>query len=119
MWPSLIAREPVCLLSRIENEAITDTRLFTGATIAEASNDAAQRFARSIERPPLPHDELQFVKLRFKLVEILALKLVTLNHNFTIIADYLSEEIRAQVAQTGIYGKRHDGCGARQATGHI
>jgi xanthine dehydrogenase accessory factor len=48
LWPLLIAREPVCLLSRIENDVITDTRLFTAATIAEAGDDAAQRFARGI-----------------------------------------------------------------------
>lgn len=48
LWPLLIAREPVCLLSQIENDAITDIRLFTAATIAEAGDDAAQRFARGI-----------------------------------------------------------------------
>ena len=48
LWPLLIAREPICLLSRIENDVIADTRLFTAATIAEASDDAAQRFARGV-----------------------------------------------------------------------
>lgn len=48
LWPLLIVREPVCLLSRIENDAITDTRLFTAATIAEAGDEAAQRFAHGI-----------------------------------------------------------------------
>ncbi|MEK7410495.1 MAG: XdhC family protein, partial [Actinomycetota bacterium] len=48
LWPLLIAREPVCLLSRIENDVITETRLFTTATMAEAGDDAAQRFARGV-----------------------------------------------------------------------
>ena len=48
LWPLLIAREPICMLSRIENDVIADTRLFTAATIAEASDDAAQRFARGV-----------------------------------------------------------------------
>lgn len=48
LWPLLIAREPVCLLSHIENDAITDTKLFTTATIAEAGDEVAQRFARGI-----------------------------------------------------------------------
>lgn len=48
LWPLLIDREPVCLLNRIENDVITDTRLFTTATIAEAGDDAAHRFARGI-----------------------------------------------------------------------
>ena len=48
LWPLLIARELVCLLSRVENDVITDTKLFTAATIAEAGDDVAQRFARGI-----------------------------------------------------------------------
>ncbi|MEK7292544.1 MAG: XdhC family protein [Actinomycetota bacterium] len=48
LWMLLIAREPVCLLSRIENDVITETKLFTAATVAEAGDDAAQRFARGI-----------------------------------------------------------------------
>jgi xanthine dehydrogenase accessory factor len=48
LWPLLIAREPVCLLGRIENDVITSTRLFTAATIAEAGDDAAQQFARGV-----------------------------------------------------------------------
>lgn len=48
LWPLLIAREPVCLLNRIENDVITDTRLFTTATITEAGDDAAHRFARGV-----------------------------------------------------------------------
>jgi len=46
LWPLLIARDPVCLLSVIENDAITGTTLFTAATIAQAGDDVAQRFAR-------------------------------------------------------------------------
>lgn len=48
LWPLLIAREPVCLLSHIDNDAVTDTRLFTTATIAETGDDASQRFARGV-----------------------------------------------------------------------
>jgi xanthine dehydrogenase accessory factor len=48
LWPLLIAREPLCLLSRIEDNAVTDTKLFTAITIAEAGEDVAQRFARGI-----------------------------------------------------------------------
>ncbi|MHB1129724.1 MAG: XdhC family protein, partial [Ilumatobacteraceae bacterium] len=48
LWQLLITREPVCLMSHIEDAAITDTRLFTAATIADASNDAAQQFARGV-----------------------------------------------------------------------
>lgn len=46
LWPLLIAREPICLLSVIENGAITETTLFTTATITKAGDDFAQRFAR-------------------------------------------------------------------------
>ena len=48
LWPLLIAREPIYLLTHIENGTITDTQLFTAATIAEAGDDAAQRFARGV-----------------------------------------------------------------------
>jgi len=48
LWPLLIAREPICLVSHINGNAITGTSLFTSSTIADADESIAQRFARGV-----------------------------------------------------------------------
>jgi len=56
LWPLLIAREAICLLSVIENDAITHMTLFTAATIAQAGDDVAKRFARGISEAAIIGD---------------------------------------------------------------
>ncbi|HZX54497.1 MAG TPA: XdhC family protein [Ilumatobacteraceae bacterium] len=45
LWEKLIAREPVCLVTRLEGDEVLDTALFDAATISAAGETAAQLFA--------------------------------------------------------------------------
>ena len=46
LWEQLIAREPVCLVSRIQGDEVIDTTLFDRETIAAAGDIAAELFGR-------------------------------------------------------------------------
>ncbi len=46
LWQHLIARDPVCLVSQLDGDTITDTTLYTSATIDAADDDVALRFRR-------------------------------------------------------------------------
>jgi len=45
LWSQLIARRPVCLVSRVRGDEVVDTALFDAATIGAAGETAAQLFA--------------------------------------------------------------------------
>lgn len=44
LWDNLLAREPVCLISRLDGDSITETSLYTSVSIDEASDEARQLF---------------------------------------------------------------------------
>jgi len=46
VWQRLAAREPVCLVTRVEDDAVGPTELFTPATVSAATPAAARLFAR-------------------------------------------------------------------------
>jgi xanthine dehydrogenase accessory factor len=46
LWTRLIAREPLGLVSELAGTTIERTKLFTAASIADAGDDAARRFAQ-------------------------------------------------------------------------
>lgn len=46
LWERLRAREPICLVSRLDGDAVMDTALFGHDTIADAGDDAAQLYRR-------------------------------------------------------------------------
>jgi xanthine dehydrogenase accessory factor len=46
LWDRLRAREPVCLVSRLDGDEVSSTTLFTTETIGDAGEDVARRFAR-------------------------------------------------------------------------
>jgi xanthine dehydrogenase accessory factor len=46
LWPLLLNREPVCLVSDLDNGALTHTSLYTSGTITNADEDAARAFGR-------------------------------------------------------------------------
>jgi xanthine dehydrogenase accessory factor len=46
LWPALIQRDPVCLITEIDGNWVGATEMFTPATVNEAGPDVAQLFAR-------------------------------------------------------------------------
>jgi xanthine dehydrogenase accessory factor len=48
LWELLTAREPVCLISRLDGDTVVETALFTSETIATASEQAAEVFGRGV-----------------------------------------------------------------------
>jgi len=44
LWEQLLDREPVCLVSKLEVDAVTNTMLYTRHTIGEAGDDARRMF---------------------------------------------------------------------------
>ena len=53
VWQQLVDREPVCLVSQLDGDAVTDTTLFTSATIGEAGDAARRLFDRGASRTEL------------------------------------------------------------------
>ncbi len=48
LWPLLTAREPVCVVSTIVDDVVTDTELYTADSIGEAGDDVAARFRTGV-----------------------------------------------------------------------
>lgn len=48
LWEMLTAREAVCLVSRLDGDAVVETALFTSETIATAGEQAAEVFGRGV-----------------------------------------------------------------------
>jgi xanthine dehydrogenase accessory factor len=46
LWERLRARDPVCLVTRVDGDEVLDTAMFGPETIADAGGDAAAMFAR-------------------------------------------------------------------------
>lgn len=47
LWDRLLARDPVCLVSRLDGDRVLDSALFGAATIADAGPDAVRIFGRA------------------------------------------------------------------------
>jgi xanthine dehydrogenase accessory factor len=46
LWERLRNRDPICLITRVDGDRVTDVAMFDQATIADAGEDAAQLFTR-------------------------------------------------------------------------
>jgi xanthine dehydrogenase accessory factor len=53
LWRCLLDREPVCLVSQLDGDTITDTVLYTTDTIAESNDEARQVFELETSRTEL------------------------------------------------------------------
>jgi xanthine dehydrogenase accessory factor len=47
LWDALRDREPVCLVTELDGDRLARTMMYTGSSIGEAGEDAAQRFTRA------------------------------------------------------------------------
>ena len=50
LWDKLLAREPVCLVTRLAGDDVLDTALFDAATISGAGRDRGPTLRRADER---------------------------------------------------------------------
>jgi xanthine dehydrogenase accessory factor len=48
LWDLALARQPLCLVCRVEGDLVAESHLYTGADIAEAGETAAELFARRV-----------------------------------------------------------------------
>ena len=46
LWKRLLNRDPVCLVSHLDGDTITDTRLYTASTISESEDHVHRLFER-------------------------------------------------------------------------
>jgi xanthine dehydrogenase accessory factor len=56
IWQQLLDREPVCLVSKLDRNAITSTALYTSATISEAGDSAGHMFAKGASTTEISDD---------------------------------------------------------------
>lgn len=48
LWPRLLAREAVCLVSQLSSDVITQTTIYTSDTISDAGDEIADMFASGV-----------------------------------------------------------------------
>jgi xanthine dehydrogenase accessory factor len=58
LWDLLIAREPVCLVARVEGDGVVDTTLFTSGTVTTAGDDVERIFRRGTSDAVLSQDRI-------------------------------------------------------------
>jgi xanthine dehydrogenase accessory factor len=58
LWDLLRAREPVCLLTRLDGDRVQSVSLFTAGTIAEAGDDVSRLFARGVSDTTVTDDRV-------------------------------------------------------------
>lgn len=56
LWELLNAREPMCLVTRVEGDDVLDTEVFDSATITSAGGSAAQMFSRRLSDTAVAED---------------------------------------------------------------
>ncbi|HTW20264.1 MAG TPA: XdhC family protein [Mycobacteriales bacterium] len=56
LWDELRDRRPVCLVSKLDGDAVTATSVFTADTIGQADPDAASLFGRSVSATAVRDD---------------------------------------------------------------
>ena len=56
LWALLTARDPVCLVSRLDGDEVVDTALLTADTVAAAGEAAAQLFGRGVSGAVVAED---------------------------------------------------------------
>ncbi len=58
LWPLLTAREPVCLVSRLDGDEVVDTALWTADTVAAAGEPVVQEFGRRVSGAVVAEDRV-------------------------------------------------------------
>jgi len=58
LWDLLTAREPVCLVTRLQGDAVVDTALFTSGTVATAGDDVERVFRRGVSGAVASEDRI-------------------------------------------------------------
>jgi xanthine dehydrogenase accessory factor len=58
LWQVLLDREPVCLVSHLDGDTVTSTRLYSSATIIEAGDEIAARFRSGVTSAGVVGDTL-------------------------------------------------------------
>jgi xanthine dehydrogenase accessory factor len=58
LWDLLIAREPVCLVTRVHGDGLVDMTLFTSGTVATAGDDVERVFRRGVSDAVVSEDRV-------------------------------------------------------------
>jgi xanthine dehydrogenase accessory factor len=58
LWDLLIAREPVCLVTRVDGDGVLDTTLYTSETVSTAGDDVERVFRRGSSGAVLSEDRV-------------------------------------------------------------
>lgn len=58
LWDLLIAREPVCLVTRVHGDGVVDMTLFTSETVATAGDEVERVFRRGVSEAVVSEDRV-------------------------------------------------------------
>src|SRR3569833_1133284 len=61
LWERLAAREPICLITRLDGDTVAETTVYGADTVADAGEDAARLFARATSATAVAGDTVPTV----------------------------------------------------------